>query len=46
MGEEFSAFKKEPAAEPIKRNSASNYQFGTGENPRVQMIEKMRGNIN
>lgn len=46
MGEEFSAFKKEPAAEPIKRNSASNYQFGSGENPRVQMIEQMRGKIN
>lgn len=47
MKEEFAAFKKEPAAEPLKRNSGSNeYKFGSGVDPRVQMIEQMRGKIN
>lgn len=47
MGEEFSSFKKEPAAEPIKRNQTEvKYQFGSGENPRVQMIGQLRGKIN
>lgn len=45
MGEEFAAFKKEPAAEPLKRNTTSNYQFGSGENPRVKMIEALKGHI-
>ena len=41
MKEEFKAFKKEPAGEPLKRNS-NHYQFGSGEDHRVQMIEKLR----
>lgn len=41
MKEQFNAFKKEPAGEPVKRQS-NQYQFGSGENHRVQMIEKMR----
>jgi hypothetical protein len=41
MKEQFNAFKKEPAGEPVKRQS-TQYQFGSGENPRVQMIEKIR----
>lgn len=46
MKEEFAAFKKEPAAEPLKRNSVSNsYQFGSGTNPRVQMIEALKGHL-
>jgi len=46
MKEDFAKFKKEPAAEPLKRNSVSNsYQFGSGENPRVQMIEALKGNL-
>ena len=44
MKEEFSKFKKEPAAEPLKRNSKPvEYQFGSGDNPRVQMLEALRG---
>ena len=40
MKEEFSKFKKEPAAEPLKRNSKPvEYQFGSGDSPRVQMLE-------
>jgi hypothetical protein len=45
MKEDFNTFKKEPKAEPIKRNSFNQepqYQFGSGNNPRVAMIEKMR----
>lgn len=46
MKEEFSKFKKEPAAEPLKRNSKPvEYQFGSGDNPRVQMLEALRGHI-
>ena len=46
MKEDFAAFKKEPAAEPLKRNSVSNnYQFGSGSNPRVQMIEALKGQL-
>ncbi len=46
MKEDFASFKKEPAAEPLKRNSVSNsYQFGSGENPRVQMIEALKGQL-
>lgn len=49
MKEEFAAFKKEPAADPLKRNSKpteTKYQFGSGENPRVQMLEALRGHFN
>jgi hypothetical protein len=48
MKEEFSDFKKAPKAEPLKRNSKSNdtkYQFGSGDSPRVQMLEALRGHI-
>jgi len=46
MKEDFASFKKEPAAEPLKRNSVSNdYQFGSGTHPRVQMIEALKGNL-
>lgn len=46
MKEEFNKFKKEPAAEPLKRNSKPvEYQFGSGDNPRVQMLEALRGHI-
>lgn len=46
MKEEFSEFKKAPAAEPLKRNSKpTEYQFGSGESPRVQMLEALRGHI-
>jgi hypothetical protein len=46
MGEEFATFKKEPAAEPIKRNEkADAYLFGSGDNARVQMIEAFRTHI-
>lgn len=46
MKEEFAAFKKEPAAEPLKRNEKVNaYQFGSGENYRVQVIEALKGRI-
>jgi|694.fasta_scaffold145536_2 hypothetical protein len=46
MKEEFAAFKKEPAAEPLKRNSKSaEYQFGSGDSPRVQMLEALRGHL-
>jgi len=45
MGEEFSAFKKEPAAEPLKRNSVSNEKFGSSVNSRVHLIEQLKGNI-
>ena len=49
MKEEFAAFKKEPAADPLKRNSKpteTKYQFGSGENPRVQMLEALKGHFN
>ena len=49
MKEEFSEFKKAPKADPLKRNSQSTetkYQFGSGENPRVQMLEALRGHFN
>lgn len=46
MKEEFSKFKKEPAAEPLKRNSKPvEYQFGSGDSPRVQMLEALRGHL-
>lgn len=46
MKEEFSKFKKEPAAEPLKRNSKPvEYQFGSGNSPRVQMLEALRGHL-
>ena len=46
MKEDFAKFKKEPASEPLKRNSVSNeYQFGSGSHPRVQMIEALRGSL-
>lgn len=46
MKEDFAKFKKEPAGEPLKRNSVSNeYQFGSGSHPRVQMMEALRGNL-
>lgn len=46
MKEDFAAFKKEPAAEPLKRNSKSDaYQFGSGENPRVAMLEALKGHL-
>jgi hypothetical protein len=49
MKEEFAAFKKEPKAEPLKRNSqpsVENYRFGSGENPRVAMLEALKGHFN
>ena len=47
MKEEFSKFKKEPAAEPLKRNSKPvEYQFGSGDSPRVQMLEALKGHFN
>lgn len=46
MKEEFNKFKKEPAAEPLKRNSKPvEYQFGSGDSPRVQMLEALRGHL-
>lgn len=45
MKEELGKFSKQPKDEPIKRNQGNynnNYQFGSGTNSRVQMIEKMR----
>ena len=46
MKEEFSKFKKEPAAEPLKRNSKPvEYQFGSGDSPRVHMLEALRGHL-
>jgi hypothetical protein len=49
MKEEFAEFKKAPKADPLKRNSQSTetkYQFGSGENPRVQMLEALKGHFN
>lgn len=49
MKEEFSSFKKAPAAEPLKRNTNTgkeNYRFGSGENPKVAMLEALRGHFN
>jgi len=47
MKEEFASFKKEPAAEPLKRNSQPEpYRFGSGENPRVAMLEALKGHFN
>ena len=46
MKEEFSEFKKAPAAEPLKRNSKpTEYQFGSGDSPRVQMLDAIRGHL-
>ena len=46
MKEEFQEFKKAPAAEPLKRNSKPvEYQFGSGDSPRVQMLEALRGHL-
>ena len=48
MKEEFSDFKKAPKAEPLKRNSKSDevkYQFGSGDSPRVQMLEALKGHL-
>lgn len=46
MKKEFSEFKKAPAAEPLKRNSKPvEYQFGSGDSPRVQMLEALRGHL-
>lgn len=46
MKEEFKEFKKAPAAEPLKRNSKStDYQFGSGDSPRVQMLDALRGHL-
>jgi hypothetical protein len=46
MKEEFSDFKKAPAAEPLKRNSKpTEYQFGSGDSPRVQMLDALRGHL-
>jgi hypothetical protein len=46
MKEEFSKFKKEPAAEPLKRNSKPvEYQFGSGDSPRVQMLDALREHL-
>lgn len=43
MKADFAAFKKEPAAEPIKRNEkGDNYLFGSGTNHRVQVIEALK----
>ena len=46
MKEDFAAFKKEPAAEPLKRNSQTEpYRFGSGNDQRVQMMEALRGQL-
>lgn len=43
MKEQFEAFKKEPKAEPIKRNAVVEpYRFGSGEHQSVRMIESLR----
>jgi hypothetical protein len=49
MKEEFSSFKKAPAAEPLKRNINTGkepYRFGSGENPKVAALEALRGHFN
>ena len=46
MKEDFNEFKKAPAAEPLKRNSKpTEYQFGSGDSPRVQMLDALRGHL-
>jgi phage shock protein A len=43
MKEQFESFKKEPKAEPIKRNAVVEpYRFGSGEHQSVRMIESLR----
>lgn len=44
MGEEFKAFKKEPAAEPLKRNENA-FAFNSNSNSRVELIEALRGRM-
>lgn len=47
MKEEFSEFKKAPKADPLKRNAQpETYKFGSGEDPRVMMLEALKGHFN